>query len=102
MFVLALRSLSGRASGFLASFLAMFLGAVILMAFGSLFDTAGEPGLDPAAQEMLTTLAAVVGGWGLILVTFAVTSTLGLSVRQRAAEMALLRNIGATPARSPG
>ncbi|GGS81542.1 transporter [Planobispora rosea] len=97
MFVLALRSLSGRASGFLASFLAMFLGAVILMAFGSLFDTAGEPGVDPAAQEMLTTLAAVVGGWGLILVTFAVTSTLGLSVRQRAAEMALLRSIGATP-----
>ncbi|GAA3441528.1 FtsX-like permease family protein [Planomonospora venezuelensis] len=98
MSALALSSLRGRAGGFLASFLAMFLGATILMAFGSLFDTSGGPGVDAVSREMLNTLAAVVGGWGLILVTFAVTSTLTLSVRQRAGEMALLRNIGATPA----
>ncbi|WP_449064857.1 FtsX-like permease family protein [Planomonospora algeriensis] len=97
MFVLALRSLRGHAGGLLAAFVAMFSGATILMAFGSLFDTAGEPGVDAAGQQALTTLAAVVGGWGLILVTFAVTSTLTLALRRRAAETALLRNIGATP-----
>lgn len=97
MLTLAMRSLRHRSSGFAASFLAMFCGAVILMAFGSLLDTAGAEGMDPAGASTLNTLGLVVGGWGLLLVTFAVTSTLTLSTRQRAAEIALLRNVGATP-----
>ncbi|GGT73471.1 FtsX-like permease family protein [Actinomadura citrea] len=97
MLTLALNSLRRRSGGFAASFLAMFCGAMILMAFGSLLDTAGAKGVDPASESTLNVLGLVVGGWGLLLVTFAVTSTLTLSVRQRAAEMALLKNIGATP-----
>lgn len=97
MFALALRSLRHRVGGFAASFLAMFFGATVLMAFASMLDTAGGGGVDAASKDTLVTMGAVVGFWGLLLVAFAVSSTLTLSVRQRAGEMALLRNIGATP-----
>ncbi|MEV5827242.1 FtsX-like permease family protein [Spirillospora sp. NPDC052242] len=96
MTALALRSLRKRAGAFTASFLALFLGATILMGFASMLDTAS--GTSGTAHETLVTMASVVGGWGLLLVVFAVTSTLTLSVRQRSAEMALLKSIGATPA----
>lgn len=98
MFALALRSLRYRSGGFAASFLAMFLGATILMAFASMLDTGMAEGVPSASKETLYTMGMVVGGWGLILVVFAVTSTLTQSVRQRGTEIALLKNTGATPA----
>lgn len=98
MFGLALRSLRKRASAFTASFLAMLLGATMIMAFASMLDTSDGSGATGEAAETLSTMATVVGGWGLLLVVFAVASTLTLSVRQRAAEMALLKSVGATPA----
>ncbi|MFB4314813.1 FtsX-like permease family protein [Actinomadura sp. 21ATH] len=98
MFALALRSLRKRAGGFAASFAALFLGAAIVMAFASMLDTSIRGNASGAAAETLTIMAAVVGSWGLILVVLAVSSTLALSVRQRAEEMALLKSIGATPA----
>lgn len=98
MFTLALRSLRHRTGGFAASFLAMFLGATILMSFASMLDTSMADGVPAASRETLVTMGAVVGGWGLLLVLFAVASTLTQSVRQRAAEIALLKNTGATPA----
>ena len=94
---LALRSLRYRTSGFAASFIAMFLGATILMSFASLVDTAGGPGVDTVTADSLTLMAIVVGGWGMIIVGFAVMSTLSLLVSQRNKEMALLKSIGATP-----
>ncbi|MCF2532558.1 ABC transporter permease [Yinghuangia soli] len=102
MFTLALSSLRHRIGGFAASFLAMFLGAAILMSFAAMLDTAGGSGVDATSRETLTTMGAVVGGWGLLLVMFAVTSTLTLSVRRRSAEMALLRSVGATPGQVTG
>jgi len=96
MVTLALRTLRHRTGGFLATFAATFLGATILMAFGSLLDTAAA-GVDPATEETLTLVASVAGGWCLLIVAFAVASTLTLAVRQRDREMALLRSIGATP-----
>jgi ABC-type antimicrobial peptide transport system permease subunit len=98
MIGLALRSLRYRAGGFAASFIAMFLGATILMAFASMLDTSSGSGVSTTDQETLTTMATVVGGWGLLIVVFAVASTLTLSVRQRSTEIALLKSIGATPA----
>jgi ABC-type antimicrobial peptide transport system permease subunit len=98
MFGLALRSLRFRAGAFLASFVVMFLGATILMAFASMLDTGMGEGVPATSKETLITMASVVGGWGLLLVVFAVTSTLTLSVHQRSTEMALLKSIGATPA----
>ncbi|MGW1993099.1 FtsX-like permease family protein [Embleya sp. NPDC001921] len=98
MFQLAWRSLRQRSGAFAASFLAMFLGAAILMSFASMLDTARGPGVDAASEETLSNMGTIVGGWGLLLVVFAVTSTLTMAVRQRAAETALLKSVGATPA----
>jgi ABC-type antimicrobial peptide transport system permease subunit len=97
MFGLSLRSLRFRAGGFAASFLTMFLGATILMAFASMLDTSAGAHVDADSEETLGIMATVVGGWGLIIVAFGVASTLALSVRQRNREMALLKAIGATP-----
>ncbi|MFB7496173.1 FtsX-like permease family protein [Streptomyces sp. NPDC056161] len=98
MLALALRSVRGRPGRFLATLLSAFLGAALVMAFGSLHDTAGQPGVDEVSARTLTTSAGVVGGYGTLLVFFAVASTLTVNVRQRAAELELLRCSGATPA----
>jgi putative ABC transport system permease protein len=97
MLALALTSLRTRVGGFAASFLAVFLGATILMAFASLLDTRSDA-LDQISKNTLAIVALVVGGWGLLIVAFGIASTLTLSVRQRARELALLRSVGATPA----
>jgi predicted lysophospholipase L1 biosynthesis ABC-type transport system permease subunit len=93
---LAATQVRRRPAGFLASFLATGLGATILMAFASLLDVAAG-GVDAASGEILTTMASVAGGWCLLIVVFAVASTLTLTVSQRAEELALLKNLGATP-----
>ena len=94
-----LRSLRQQPQRLVASFVSLFLGATMVMAFASMFDTlVGNDGLSSTDTEALVTLGAVVGGWGLIIVVFAVASTLTLSVRQRSREMALLKSVGATPA----
>ncbi|MEV5520768.1 FtsX-like permease family protein [Streptomyces pseudogriseolus] len=97
MLVLALRSVRQRPGRFLATLLSAFLGAAIVMAFNSLHDTAGAPGVDAVSSETLRTAAGVVGGYGTLLVFFAVASALTVNVRQRAAELELLRCSGATP-----
>ncbi|MFE3031837.1 FtsX-like permease family protein [Streptomyces canus] len=97
MFMLAMRSIRQRPGRFLATLLAAFLGAGIIMTFNSLYDTAGRPGVDPVSSDTLTTSAGVVGGYGTLLVFFAVASTLTVTVRQRAGELELLRCSGATP-----
>ncbi|GAA4606823.1 ABC transporter permease [Actinoallomurus liliacearum] len=97
MFGLALRSLRHRAGGFLATFVSMVFGAAMVMAFASLLDTAMSDGVPSASRNSLITMASVVGGWGLIMVIFSATSTLTLVVRQRDAEMTLLKQVGATP-----
>ncbi|WP_442727598.1 FtsX-like permease family protein [Streptomyces pseudogriseolus] len=97
MLVLALRSVRQRPGRFVATLLSAFLGAAIVMAFNSLHDTAGAPGVDAVSSETLRTAAGVVGGYGTLLVFFAVASALTVNVRQRAAELELLRCSGATP-----
>ncbi|MBD0844172.1 FtsX-like permease family protein [Streptomyces sp. TRM68416] len=98
MLVLAMRSIRQRPGRFLATLLAAFLGAAIVMTFNSLHDTAGQPGVDATSADTLTVAASVVGGYGTLLVFFAVASTLTVNVRQRTAELELLRCSGATPA----
>ncbi|WP_433374601.1 FtsX-like permease family protein [Actinoplanes sp. CA-142083] len=94
MISVALRNLRHRPGGFIATFLTAFLGATLLMAFASLLDTAQAA--DSASAESLSTTASVGGGWCLVIVAFAVTSTLSLAVRQRAGQITLLRRVGAT------
>lgn len=94
MIGVALRGLRHRPGDFIATFLSAFLGALLLMTFASLLDTSA--GADAASAESLSTTAAVAGGWCLVIVIFAVTSTLSLAVRRRAEQTALLRRLGAT------
>jgi len=98
MFTLALRSIRKRPGRFTATLLSAFLGAAIIMTFNSLHDTASQPGVDAQSADSLSTTASVVGGYGTLLVFFAVASTLTVNVRQRASEIELLRCSGATPA----
>ncbi|MGW3411671.1 FtsX-like permease family protein [Streptomyces sp. NPDC000888] len=98
MFALALRSIRQRPGRFTSTLLSAFLGAAIIMTFNAMHDTAGQPGVDSVSAESLTTSASVVGGYGSLLVFFAVASTLTVNVRQRADEIELLRCSGATPA----
>jgi putative ABC transport system permease protein len=93
---LALASLRHRATAFTATFLSVFLGAVLIGAFATLAQTAtGDISADDA--ETLTIMGLVVGGWGSLIVLFSVASTLAITVRQRAEEIGLLRVVGATP-----
>ncbi|MHC3467312.1 FtsX-like permease family protein [Streptomyces sp. 7R007] len=98
MLTLAMRSVRQRPGRFLATLLSAFLGAVVVMTFDSMYDTAAGPGVDAVSRDSLTTSASVVGGYGTLLVFFAVASTLTVAVRHRAAELELLRCCGATPA----
>ncbi|MEV0634825.1 FtsX-like permease family protein [Streptomyces sp. NPDC050619] len=100
MFVLAMRSIRQRPGRFLATLLSAFLGAAIIMTFNSMHDTAAQDGVDSVSAETLSISATVVGGYGTLLVFFAIASTLTVNVRQRAAELELLRCSGATPAQT--
>ncbi|MFD3725016.1 FtsX-like permease family protein [Streptomyces sp. NPDC058671] len=113
MFGLALRTLRFRKSGFVASFLALFLGAVIVAACGGLMETGirasaplrkADSGhavvlFSPVEQEAtrLVSLSAVFGGIAVMVVVFVVGSTLAVLVQQRMREMALLRAVGSLP-----
>lgn len=97
VFSLALSSLRLRAGAFAATFLNLFLGGTILMAFASLYDTGTAAGVSSADKQTLTTMSLVIGGWGLLIVAFGMAATLNLTVRQRATEIALLKSVGAMP-----
>jgi putative ABC transport system permease protein len=96
MTALALRSLRHRSTAFVATFLAVFLGAALMGSFATLIETATGPVSD-ADAESLIIMGAVVGGWGAIIVLFSVASTMGITVRQRELEIGLVRTIGGTP-----
>ncbi|MEU6393250.1 FtsX-like permease family protein [Streptomyces sp. NPDC046939] len=98
MLGLATRSVRRRPGRFLATLLSAFLGAAIIMTFNSLHDTASANDVDKVSAETLRTAASVVGGYGTLLVFFAIASTLTVNVRQRTDEINLLRATGATPA----
>lgn len=97
MLRLAVTSIRFRATAFVAAFASMLLGAVILMTFASLLDVSRATGISDGDRENLTTMAAVVGVCGLAIVLFSVATTMTLTVRQRATEIALLKSTGATP-----
>lgn len=96
MIGLALRSLRHRSTAFTATFVTVLLGTALIGSFATLVETATGPVPD-ADSESLVVMGAVVGGWGAMIVLFSVASTMGITVRQRAAEIGLLRTIGSTP-----
>ena len=93
----AVASIRSRPTTFVAGFLSMFLGAVVVGSFATLLATAFADDVSSADQETLVTMASVVGGWGLMIVLFSVASTMSVQVRQRAGELARYRMVGALP-----
>lgn len=93
---LALASLRHRWTASSATFVTILLGTVLTGSFATLVETATGD-LPPTDREALVTMGAVVGGWGTLIVLFAVVSTVGITVTQRDAEIGLLRTIGSTP-----
>ncbi|WP_432969135.1 FtsX-like permease family protein [Dactylosporangium sp. CA-233914] len=64
--------------------------------------TGGDRGLaersgDRAARELLLAAGGAFGGYVVMLVVFVVAGTIGLSVRHRRRDLALLRAVAATP-----
>ncbi|MBU2695864.1 FtsX-like permease family protein [Pimelobacter sp. 30-1] len=92
---LAWRSLRHRPLAATATFLAVLLGTALIGSFATLVETS----FSAAAADTgnLVVMGAVVGGWGALIVLFSVASTVGITTTQRAAEIGLLRTIGATP-----
>jgi predicted lysophospholipase L1 biosynthesis ABC-type transport system permease subunit len=95
MMRIAVRTLRFHKTGFIASFVAMVLGATILVAAGGILETAIRGDGEEAGD--LISLSASFGGLSALVIVFVVAGTLGLSIRQRLQEMALLRAVGATP-----
>lgn len=93
----AVASIRSRPSTFVAGFVSIFLGAVVVGSFTSLLATGVAPGTSDVDREALATMSSVVGGWGLLIVLFSVASTVSVSVHQRAGEIGLMRAIGAVP-----
>jgi putative ABC transport system permease protein len=93
----ATASIRSRPTVFVAGFVSMFLGAVVVGSFASLLATGLDSATSAIDQEKLVTMASVVGGWGLVIVLFSVASTMSVSVHQRTTEIGLLRALGAVP-----
>jgi putative ABC transport system permease protein len=93
---LALASLRHRTTASLATFITVLLGTALMGSFATLAQTATGP-VSGTDQDTLFVMGAVVGGWGALIVLFAVVSTVGITVTQRETEIGLLRTIGATP-----
>jgi putative ABC transport system permease protein len=97
MIRLAWSSLRARASSFAATFLSIMLASALIGSFATLVQAGLAGGVSHSDRETLLIMGAVVGSWGSVIALFSLTSTLGMTVRQRDAEIALLRTIGSTP-----
>jgi putative ABC transport system permease protein len=94
---LALRSLRFRRASFIAAFVSVVLSTALIGSFATLVAAAGSKGISGSDRTTLLTMGAVVGSWGALIALFSLTSTLGITVRQRDTEIGLLRTIGSTP-----
>ncbi|MEV4283473.1 ABC transporter permease [Actinoplanes xinjiangensis] len=56
-----------------------------------------EPSADEAAAGLLVQIGASFGGYVVLLIVFVVAATIGLSVRHRRRDLALVRAVAATP-----
>jgi hypothetical protein len=103
MLRLALATLRYRTGGFAASFVAVFLGATILMGFAALLDTATARGVTGESRKTLITLAgaalaillAALAG-RLLLTVLASTRQVGAGVAYRFGPAALSMGLGIT------
>ena len=79
-------------SSFIGSFLIVLVASALLAANGVLMETGLRTG-----EPLLTSVAGSFAGTAILVVVLVVASTFGSALRQRAAQFALLRAVGATP-----
>ncbi|WP_039801807.1 FtsX-like permease family protein [Nocardia araoensis] len=93
MWRFALRTVRARVSAYIASACVIAAGTTLLIAFATLVET----GIAVPQGESLAILAAIMGGWTVVVVAFGIAATVALVVQQRTRELALIRLIGAVP-----
>lgn len=97
----AAAALRRRKAAFAGSYLALTLGVTLVATTGTLLDnTAGDdsPLGAPSLHKVLLFSAAMAA----FVALFVVAGTFAFAVAQRRQEIAMLRAVGATPARSSG
>jgi putative ABC transport system permease protein len=94
MLRIAWHTLRFRKISFVATFVALLVGAAIVTACGGLLES-GLRATGGDAQR-LRILAGVFSGWTVLIVVFGVSSMIALTVQQRHRDIALLRAIGTT------
>jgi len=92
MFHFARSAVRAYPSSFIGSFLIILVASALLAANGVLMET----GLR-SSEPLLTSVAGSFAGTAILVVVLVVASTFGSALRQRAAQFALLRAVGATP-----
>ncbi|MGW3278864.1 FtsX-like permease family protein [Nocardia rhamnosiphila] len=95
MWRFALRTVRARVSAYSASAAVIAAGTALLTAFAALLDSGRA--IPAGGGESLCVLAAIMGGWTVVVVVFGIASTVALVNQQRARELALIRSIGAVP-----
>ena len=93
MWSFARAALRAYRSSFVGSFLIVLTAAALLSANGVLMETGIR-----ADAPLLTTVAASFAGTAILVVVLVVASTFSSALRQRNAQFALLRAVGATAA----
>lgn len=92
MWSFARKALRAYSSSFIGSFLIVLTAAALLAANGVLMETGIR-----ADAPLLTTVAGSFAGTAILVVVLVVASTFSAALRQRNAQFALLRAVGATP-----
>lgn len=92
MFNFARSAVRAYPSSFVGSFVIILVAAALLTANGVLMETGLRAG-----APLLTTVAGSFAGTAILVVVLVVASTFASALRQRQAQFALLRAVGATP-----
>ena len=93
MFHFARSAVRAYPSSFIGSFLIILVASALLAANGVLMETGLRAG-----APLLASVAGSFAGTAVLVVVLVVASTFGSALRQRAAQFALLRAVGAAPA----
>lgn len=93
----AFRSVAKRPVAILAALISVTLATALIASFARLVATSRGSNVSDADGEVLIIMGLVVGSWGAIIALFSLTSTIGLTVRQRSREIAILRTVGGSP-----
>lgn len=97
MFAFARSALRVYRSSFVGSFLVVVLAAALLSATGVLMESGLRGQASGSPLPLLAAVAASFAGTALFIVVLVVASTLAAALRQRHAQFAVLRAVGATP-----